>query len=66
MAENEVMTLSRALMVVSDGLTRDDDWAGFTVSFSRDKFGRFTDGEYVEALKTIRQYVGLQVDPLTT
>ena len=60
---NEVMTLSRALMVVADGLTRDDNWACFTVSYSRDKFGRFTDSEYVEAMKTIRQYVGLPVEP---
>ena len=59
----EVMTLSNALLVIADGLTRDDRVSGFTVSWSRDNYGRFSRNDYVEAMKTVRQFVGLEVEP---
>lgn len=57
------MTLDKALLVLAESHTRDNDFSGFTVESTRDRYVRWSDHDYIEAWKIVRQHLHLQVEP---
>lgn len=57
------MNLDMALKILVDSHTRDNDFSGFTVESMRDNFSRWSDHDYIEAWKTVRTHLHMQVDP---
>lgn len=58
----KIMPLGQALYILADIHTRADDLVGFVImSSARPEYSRWTESEYIEAWKSVRHNIGLQV-----
>lgn len=57
---SERMTLFKALHILAESHTRDDDLTGYVVGYGFDRHGRFTQGEYIEAWGVVREQMNMQ------
>lgn len=66
-AETTAMTLEKALHILANAHTRDDDLTGFVVEYvpSLEYRVEFTRSDYIEAWKTVRAHIHLQTEPKT-
>jgi hypothetical protein len=62
---NEVITLSRAMAILATVHTTAHDYSGYVVHDADLHKHFFTLSEYIAAWKTVRQSLGLEVEPKT-
>jgi hypothetical protein len=63
MSDDPAMSLDKALFILADTHTRDDDLAGFVVMAGARPEFRFSQSDYIQAWGTVRRHLHMPVDP---